>query len=182
VQKFLQSQSVSAKINSAKSIPKHLNPKSEIVMQTENQTISQDTSVSASEDSCPSQTTTRIQPSCFFVTLLFAAAVLGILAFVMVKIIPKCEEIFCDFDAELPVMTIVVITASNFLTRFWCCLFLLVPLVIWLFIKRHKIPVGILNLLSLLLVVFSIVGILIGVFIFIACLMPLLVFNCRLPT
>jgi len=141
---------------------------SEAVLQTENQTIPQDLSVSDSKK--PS----KMQPSCFLVTLFFAVVVLCVLVFVMVRTIPEFEKIFIDFDAELPVMTIAVIMASIFFASYWWCLLLLVPLVVWLFVKRHTIPVVVLNLLSLLFGLFAIVGILIGVVIFIACFRPLL--------
>ncbi len=50
---------------------------------------------------------------------------MGILTFVMVKIVPAFERIFLDFDAELPAMTILLISVSQAVLDWW---FLLVPL------------------------------------------------------
>lgn len=49
----------------------------------------------------------------------------GVLAFVMVKIIPAFIKIFYDFDAELPLLTQVLIEASNWFVVGWPILFLL---------------------------------------------------------
>ena len=59
---------------------------------------------------------------------------LGILVFIMLKIVPSFEKIFIDFEAELPAMTQLLITISNYVAKYW---YLLpgVPLGIWLFIK-----------------------------------------------
>ncbi len=58
----------------------------------------------------------------------------GILVFIMLKIVPAFQKIFADFGAELPVMTQILITASENVARYW---YLLpsIPLGIWLFIK-----------------------------------------------
>ncbi|MBN2295886.1 MAG: type II secretion system F family protein [Pirellulales bacterium] len=65
------------------------------------------------------------------VVVLFAV---GILTFIMYKIVPAFEKIFTDFETELPPMTTVLITASNMTVRFWYLL-PLVPTCIWLAIK-----------------------------------------------
>ena len=178
---LLQSPSIGARIAMSSFGRSVHNPRS--FMQAENQIVLQDASVSGSEESCRPQKPSRIQPSCFFVTLFFAVAVFCILVFVMVRVIPEFEKTFVDFDVALPFMTIAVIATSNFLARFWWFLLLLVPLVVlllvplmvWLFVKRHTISVSVFNLLSLLVGLFTIVGILIGVAIFIACFRPLLI-------
>ncbi len=58
----------------------------------------------------------------------------GILVFIMLKIVPAFQKIFADFGAELPVMTQILIIASENVARYW---YLLpsIPLGIWLFIK-----------------------------------------------
>ena len=58
----------------------------------------------------------------------------GILTFIMIKIVPSFEKIFADFDTELPPMTLVLITISNLAVSFW---FLIpgIPILLWLFIK-----------------------------------------------
>jgi len=58
----------------------------------------------------------------------------GILVFIMLKIVPAFQKIFDDFETELPAMTQVLITASNLVASYW---YLLpgVPIGIWLFVK-----------------------------------------------
>ncbi|NLE38249.1 MAG: type II secretion system F family protein, partial [Pirellulaceae bacterium] len=58
----------------------------------------------------------------------------GILVFIMLKIVPAFEKIFADFGTELPTMTQALITTSNLVYNFW---FLLpgVPIAVWLMVK-----------------------------------------------
>jgi type IV pilus assembly protein PilC len=58
----------------------------------------------------------------------------GILTFIMIKIVPAFIKIFDDFDAELPTMTLMLIDISNFVVSYW---FLLpvIPTSVWLFVK-----------------------------------------------
>ncbi len=59
---------------------------------------------------------------------------LGILAFIMTKIVPKFVEIFAAFDIELPALTKGLMKASDLTVQYW---YLIpgIPLSIWLFIK-----------------------------------------------
>jgi len=43
----------------------------------------------------------------------------GILAFIMIKIVPQFKKIFDDFDSELPAMTQILIDISNWVTNYW---------------------------------------------------------------
>jgi len=58
----------------------------------------------------------------------------GILVFIMIKIVPAFQKIFVDFGADLPAMTQLLIIVSENTLKFW---YLLpgIPTVIWLFIK-----------------------------------------------
>jgi type IV pilus assembly protein PilC len=58
----------------------------------------------------------------------------GILVFIMLKIVPAFQKIFLDFGAELPAMTQALIFTSENVARYW---YLLpgVPTGIWLFVK-----------------------------------------------
>ena len=58
----------------------------------------------------------------------------GILTFIMLKIVPQFIKIFQDFGTELPVMTEVLIAISKWVGTWW---FLIpgIPISIWLFIK-----------------------------------------------
>ena len=57
-----------------------------------------------------------------------------IVGFIMVFIIPKFKDIFDDFDVELPVITIALVTASDYVANYWYTLFV-VPIAIWLMFK-----------------------------------------------
>ncbi|MGN1064584.1 MAG: type II secretion system F family protein, partial [Thermoguttaceae bacterium] len=59
---------------------------------------------------------------------------IGILIFIMTNIVPKFEDIFKDFDTELPGLTQWLINASHMVMTYW---YLIpgIPLSIWLFIK-----------------------------------------------
>jgi len=59
----------------------------------------------------------------------------GILAFIMIKIVPAFEKIFKDFDATLPAMTRMLIDASNFIASPKGLMLALVPVAVWLFVK-----------------------------------------------
>ncbi|MCF0233952.1 MAG: type II secretion system F family protein [Thermoguttaceae bacterium] len=58
----------------------------------------------------------------------------GILIFIMTSIVPKFEEIFADFDTELPALTQWLINASHAVMTYW---YLIpgIPFSVWLFIK-----------------------------------------------
>ncbi len=58
----------------------------------------------------------------------------GILVFIMYQIVPQFIQIFKDFDAELPAMTLWLIAMSNWVQDNWY-LIPLVPMSIWLFVK-----------------------------------------------
>ena len=59
---------------------------------------------------------------------------LGILIFIMTKIVPQFVTIFKDFDIELPALTKFLMAASNACINYW---YLIpgIPFMIWLFIK-----------------------------------------------
>ena len=61
----------------------------------------------------------------------------GILTFIMIKIVPSFVKIFEDFDTALPAMTIVLINISNAAVAYW---YLIpgIPIGLWLFIKMLR--------------------------------------------
>ena len=66
----------------------------------------------------------------------------GILVFIMLKIVPQFIKIFQDFGTELPAMTQALIAMSHWIGNWW---FLLpgIPMGLWLFIKMlRKFPPG----------------------------------------
>jgi type IV pilus assembly protein PilC len=58
----------------------------------------------------------------------------GILTFIMIKIVPVFQAIFEDFEIDLPAPTQVLITISYFCVNYW---FLIpgIPILVWLFVK-----------------------------------------------
>ncbi|MDR0871046.1 MAG: type II secretion system F family protein [Planctomycetaceae bacterium] len=76
---------------------------------------------------------TRIKSALTYpVAVVFFAT--AILTFIMIAIVPKFEAIFKDFDTELPTMTLVLITASNLIVKYFYLIPLL-PFSIWLLVK-----------------------------------------------
>jgi type IV pilus assembly protein PilC len=74
--------------------------------------------------------------------IVVVSVAVGILTFIMIKIVPSFQKIFDDFDTELPPMTVVLITISNLAVNYW---FLIpgIPISLWLFIKLlRKFKVG----------------------------------------
>jgi type IV pilus assembly protein PilC len=58
----------------------------------------------------------------------------GILTFIMIKIVPSFQSIFEDFDLELPVLTVYLINVAEWCQEYW---YLIpgIPIAIWLTIK-----------------------------------------------
>lgn len=61
----------------------------------------------------------------------------GILTFIMLKIVPAFKQIFEDFDTELPAITQVLITMSTIMGTYWYLIPVL-PICVWLFIKLMR--------------------------------------------
>jgi type IV pilus assembly protein PilC len=67
---------------------------------------------------------------------------LGILTFIMIKIVPSFEKIFKDFKTDLPLPTVILTTVSYLTINYW---YLMpgIPLCIWLILKLvKKFPAG----------------------------------------
>ncbi|MEX2187971.1 MAG: type II secretion system F family protein [Pirellulales bacterium] len=71
--------------------------------------------------------------------VMFAAA---ILTFIMIFIVPKFQEIFSEFDADMPDVTLMLMAFSEYVVTYWY-LIPLVPTSLWLFVKlMRKFPAG----------------------------------------
>jgi type IV pilus assembly protein PilC len=75
----------------------------------------------------------KIKGAMIYPIVVISVAV-GILTFIMIKIVPAFIKIFDDFEVELPAMTVVLITISKNTVRFWY-LIPLIPISLVLFIK-----------------------------------------------
>jgi type IV pilus assembly protein PilC len=61
----------------------------------------------------------------------------GILTFIMIKIVPAFIKIFNDFEVDLPAMTVLLINISNAAVNYWWAI-PLVPISLVLFVKLVK--------------------------------------------
>ncbi|QDU90179.1 Type II secretion system protein F [Pirellulimonas nuda] len=61
----------------------------------------------------------------------------GILTFIMLKIVPEFKKIFDEFDLELPNMTLMLVGTSEWVVHYWY-LIPMIPVSIWLFIKMIR--------------------------------------------
>ncbi|MEM6655731.1 MAG: type II secretion system F family protein [Planctomycetota bacterium] len=66
------------------------------------------------------------------VVVIFVAVV--ILTFIMLKIVPEFRKIFEEFELDLPPMTELLVSLSNWVVEYWWSI-PLIPVSIWLFIK-----------------------------------------------
>jgi len=62
---------------------------------------------------------------------------IGIVTFIMLRIIPEFAKVFAQFDLELPALTRALIAISNWVVRWWPVL-LLVPIVLYIVVKIAK--------------------------------------------
>src|SRR6478752_7548088 len=66
--------------------------------------------------------------------IVVVSVAVGILTFIMIKIVPAFEKIFADFKTDLPAATILLRNISHFCVNYW---FLIpgIPFCVWLFVK-----------------------------------------------
>jgi type IV pilus assembly protein PilC len=65
-------------------------------------------------------------------------AAVGILTFIMLRIVPVFQKMFEEFGLKLPVMTQILINISNWVVKYGWFSIPLIPIIIWLFIKLLK--------------------------------------------
>ena len=75
----------------------------------------------------------KIKGAMVYPVMVVSVAV-GILTFIMIKIVPSFEKIFKDFDIKLPEMTLALIWISHAAVNYWWAI-PGIPLSLWLFIK-----------------------------------------------
>jgi type IV pilus assembly protein PilC len=66
--------------------------------------------------------------------IVVVSVAVGILTFIMIKIVPAFQKIFADFKTELPVPTLLLMKISYACVHYW---FLIpgIPIAVWLFVK-----------------------------------------------
>ena len=75
----------------------------------------------------------KVKSAMIYPVVVITVAV-GILTFIMIKIVPSFQEIFADFELELPTLTIYLIEVANWCQNYW---YLIpgIPIAIWLTVK-----------------------------------------------
>lgn len=62
----------------------------------------------------------------------------GILVFIMLKIVPVFQKMFEEFGLKLPAMTTLLINISNWVVSYGWYMLPLIPVVVWLFVKMLR--------------------------------------------
>ena len=75
----------------------------------------------------------RIKSAMMYPVFVLLAAI-GILTFIMIKIVPEFTKMFEEFGSELPPMTVFLVGASNAVVHYWY-LIPIIPFSIWLLVK-----------------------------------------------
>ncbi|MBI1246342.1 type II secretion system F family protein [bacterium] len=75
----------------------------------------------------------KVQGAMIYPCVVITVAV-GILTFIMIKIVPTFRTIFEEFELDLPAMTELLITISNGVVNYWYCI-PLIPIAVFLFVK-----------------------------------------------
>ena len=75
----------------------------------------------------------KVKGAMIYPVMVISVAV-GILTFIMIKIVPSFEKIFDDFELELPTMTVMLMATSKWCVNYW---YLIpgIPISIWLMVK-----------------------------------------------
>lgn len=75
----------------------------------------------------------KVQGAMIYPIIVILVAV-GILTFIMIKIVPVFAKMFDEFELKLPAATVMLVNISNFMATYWF-LIPLIPVAVWLFIK-----------------------------------------------
>ena len=69
--------------------------------------------------------------------------ILGVMIFMLVTVVPQVERLYQDLHKELPMVTQVMVAASQFLTRFWWLLLILIAILGYLGYQYIRTEAGI---------------------------------------
>lgn len=75
----------------------------------------------------------KVQGAMIYPVIVILVAV-GILTFIMLKIVPVFAKMFEEFELKLPAATVMLVNISKFIATYWF-LIPLIPVAIWLFVK-----------------------------------------------
>jgi type IV pilus assembly protein PilC len=62
--------------------------------------------------------------------------ILGAMTFMLLTVVPQVDKLYKDMDKTLPLLTLIMITAANFLTRFWWLTIILIVIATY-FIRQY---------------------------------------------
>jgi len=77
-----------------------------------------------------------IYPTIVVIGMLIVAVIM------MVFVVPKLASMYEDFDADLPLPTMILIGMSNFMTKFWFVVLAALAVGVWGFVKWKGTPLG----------------------------------------
>ena len=69
--------------------------------------------------------------------------IFGVMAFMLLTVVPQVEKLYHDLKKELPFLTQVMVDAANFLTHFWWVVIIVVGALVYFFIQYLKTDMGI---------------------------------------
>lgn len=78
--------------------------------------------------------------------LIVLVVILGVMVFMLLTVVPQVEKLYRDLHQELPVITQVMVGLSQFLTRFWWVVVILLGIGIYLGVQYLKTDAGIRSL------------------------------------
>ncbi len=83
----------------------------------------------------------------------------GIVGFIMIKIVPKFEDMFREFDLELPPITKMLMAASRWMADYWYVLLLtpVIALVLYKIVRKAKLGRLVTDRVKLMLPIFGII-------------------------
>lgn len=67
----------------------------------------------------------------------------GVLAFMLLTVVPQVEKLYEDLNKSLPFLTMVMVTASQVLVRFWWLILIILAIASYFFVQYLKTDAGI---------------------------------------
>ncbi len=68
--------------------------------------------------------------------------IIVVIIFMMVAVVPQVENLYRDLGEELPGLTQLLVSLSNFVMNFWWFIFLIVAFFVWFFIQFNRTSTG----------------------------------------
>lgn len=75
--------------------------------------------------------------------LIVLVVIFGVMAFMLFTVVPQVETLYEDLDKELPFLTMIMVSAANFLANFWWLVLIIVGAGIYFFVQYLKTESGI---------------------------------------